>query len=142
MTVTGAGLCMGSGSVRAPAAQHGGDRSQEDPHVETERPVVDVLHVALDPVFELRFPADHLPEAGDAGLDAEATPVGARLDPADVAQRQGPGTDQAHVAADDVEELWELVEAQAADQASDARHARVVADLEDWTAGLVERLEP
>src|SRR5213593_1988818 len=58
--------------VGAAAAEHRGDRLQEDLDVEPEGPVVDVLHLALDPVLELRRAPVHLPQAGDARLHAEA----------------------------------------------------------------------
>src|SRR5262245_8820671 len=36
----------------APAGQDRGDRAEDDAQIETERPVVDVRHVGLDPVAE------------------------------------------------------------------------------------------
>ena len=58
-----------------------------------------------------------------------------------VAQRQRPRADEAHLAAQDVEHVRELVEREAAQEPPDARHARVVADLEERALGLVLALE-
>src|ERR1700733_7257114 len=58
--------CVGTSSmdifdlVRAPAAQHGGNRSQNDFPVQPERPIVDVLHIEFHPGLEIDLiaPAD------------------------------------------------------------------------------------
>src|SRR6185369_3265881 len=54
--------------VRAPAAQNGRDRAQNDFPVQTERPVVDVLHIELHPGLEVDLiaPADR-PQASQPG---------------------------------------------------------------------------
>ena len=59
---------------------------------------------------------------------ARAVPV---LEQRVVAERQRPRADEAHLAAQDVDELRQLVEREAAQEPPDARHARVVADLEE-----------
>ena len=51
-----------------------------------------------------------------------------------VAQRQRPRADEAHLAAQDVEHVRDLVEREAPQEPPDARHARVVADLEQRAA--------
>src|SRR5438045_2221562 len=50
---------------------------------------------------------------------------------------QGPGTDETHLAPQDVDELGQLIERGAPQKASDTRDARVVGELEQ-PAGLVE----
>ena len=58
-----------------------------------------------------------------------------------VALGQRPGTDQRHVAAEDVHELRQLVDRPPPQKATDRGHARIAADLEDRPALLVARLE-
>src|SRR5207247_1341511 len=110
--------------VPVAAAQHRGERLQEDLQIESEGPVVDVLHVGLDPVLELRRVPVHLPEAGHAGPHAEAPLADALVDARHVARRQGTRADQTHVALDDVHELRQLIDAHVAQPAPHARHAR------------------
>ena len=69
---------------------------------------------------------------------ALAVPV---LEPVVVALRQRPRADERHLAAQHVEQLRQLVEREAAQEAADRRHARVVADLEQRAVGLVVLLE-
>ena len=52
-----------------------------------------------------------------------------------------PGTDDAHLAGEDVQELGQLVERGPADEAADAGDARVVPHLEDRARGLVLRAQ-
>ena len=59
------------------------------------------------------------------------------LDQAVLVDDQGPGADQRHVAAQDVQQLGKLVERGAPQEAADAGDAGVVLDLEEATAGLV-----
>src|SRR5687767_7556465 len=98
-------------SAGAPAAEHGGDGFHENLEIEAQRPVVDVLQVEFHPLLEVdRVPARDLPEAREAGADAEAAPS-----PGLVLRHFGghrrTGTHEAHVAAEDVPHLGEFVEA-------------------------------
>src|SRR5262245_32222383 len=99
-------------SVGAAAAQHGGNGLGEDREIEPQGPVVDVLHVSPDPVVEAERPLADLVQAGDTRLDAEATLVRAMIDAQDVTHWERTGADQAHVAAQDVHELRQLVQAE------------------------------
>jgi hypothetical protein len=63
------------------------------------------------------------------------------VEPVVVALRQRARADQGHLAADHVEQLRQLVERPAAQQAPHACHARVLADLEQRAADLVVLLE-
>src|SRR5437870_1046900 len=58
-----------------------------------------------------------------------------------VADRQRTGPDEAHLAAQDVQHLRDLVERVLAEERADARDARVVLDLEERSGGLVLVLE-
>src|ERR687887_1129550 len=59
----------------------------------------------------------------------------------DLALERRPRTDQAHLAADHVHELRQLIEAESPEQLSDAGGPRILADLEEWTVGLVQVLD-
>ena len=63
------------------------------------------------------------------------------VEPLVVALGQRPRADQRHLAAQDVEELRQLVDRPAAQEAADGRDARVVADLEERALLLVQLLE-
>src|SRR5205823_14332026 len=96
---------------------------REDLDVEAERPVRDVVVVPLHTLGKGCLAAQpvHLGPAGDARLDAMAVAVAG-----DVAREQlhelgplRPGADQAHLALEHVEQLRELVERAAAQEAPD-----------------------
>ena len=73
--------------------------------------------------------AEHLPETGHAGLEVEA-PARPAVDVMVLLGDERARTDQAHLATEHVEQLRELVQRSAAQEASDAGDARVVLDLE------------
>jgi hypothetical protein len=64
--------------------------------------------------------AADLPQAGQAGLHAQAAAVGEVVETAGFIDRERAGADEAHFAAEHVEELGELIEAELAKPASDA----------------------
>ena len=98
----------------------------EDIEVEPDGPVFDVPDVECDAlgVGEVVASGD-LPESGESGLDGDE-----RGEVGGVAWAfcldDGSGADDGHVASDDVEELWEFVEAGLAEESSEGRDARVV----------------
>lgn len=102
-------------------------------------PVADVPGVHGDAFFVGGVAAAAgLPHAGDAGQDhavlAEVFAVAL-----DLGRDDGPRADETHVAADDVPELRELVEAGLAQEGAELRDARVVLELEvgfPFLAGL------
>ncbi len=85
---------------------------------------------------ELPAPVD-LHRAGDSRLDREPEHVRG-LVAVDELDLLGARADEAHVAEQHVDELRQLVEARPAQQPADARHARVVVELEHRLAELVE----
>src|SRR3954451_16006290 len=107
-------------------ADHG---AVEDPQVEPDREVADVVAVHLDPLAEgaLVAPGD-LPEAGDP-RQGDAQDLARRPEPAQLVQRVGPGPDEAHLPAHHVDELRQLVQARGAHDPADAGHAGVVVEL-------------
>ena len=106
-----------------------------------DRPALQVEEVEPHEVVEVELrAARHLPQAGDPGQHEVALLV-PLLELVEVALRERPRADQRHLAGDHVEQLRQLVERVAAQEAADARQPRVVADLEQRAGGLVDRLE-
>src|SRR3954465_534140 len=107
-----------------PSEQCGG-RPREDFCIGPRRAVLDVPDVQLD-AFVPRQPRTsvNLSPARDAGLDVEASPLSRRV-LLDLVRERGAGTDEAHVAADHVPELWDLVERQTPQHTADPRNARI-----------------
>src|SRR5690606_6129827 len=116
-------------SVGAAAAYDGAKRPAENDQVQPERPLTDVRDVQPQAIVEVQLiPAGDLPEARDSGLHLEPCrvpqPIGIG------AEGRGAGPDQAHVSQQDVEYLWQLVQARLAQDPAHSRYARVVDDLE------------
>src|SRR4051812_13775293 len=130
-----------SQSVRAAPREHRGERLDENRDVEPDRPVLEVVEVEADEVVEAeRDPARDLPEPGHPRQHevALAVPV---LELDVVADRQRPRPDEAHLGAQDVQHLRDLVERVLAQEGADAGRTRVVLDLEERARGLVRVLE-
>src|SRR5579859_4477624 len=111
-------------------AQHLEDGQDDDPQVEAQRPVLDVVVVPLDPVGDrgLAAQAVDLGPAGDPGFDPVAVLVAGYLahEALDELGPLRPRPDQAHVAAEHVQQLGELVQGGVAQEAPD-RGAPVLA---------------
>src|SRR4051794_9311646 len=105
-----------------PSEQCGG-RPREDLEIDPRRAVLDVPDVELD-AFVPRQPRTsvNLSPAGDAGLDVEASPLSRRV-LLDLVRERGARADEAHVAADDIPELRDLVERQSPQRTTDPRDA-------------------
>src|SRR5918912_2127514 len=105
--------------------EDGGHRHEQDLQVEPEGPVLDVVVVPLDPVRErgLAAQAVDLRPPGDAGLDAVAVLVAADapLEQLDELRALGARPDNAHLAAQDVEELGQLVDRDPPHEPADRR---------------------
>lgn len=123
----------------AAAAEDGGEGAEEDLGVEPEGPVVDVGEVEGDPFFEVfdAVAAGDLPEAGEAGFDAEAAALGVFFDARNFVDGEGAGADEAHLAPEDVDELGKFVDAESAEPGAEGEDAGVVADFEDGAVHFV-----
>ena len=90
-------------------------------------------------------PAADLPGAGQAGEHLEPPGEllrGQLLKVGTVAKLERTRADDAHLAAEDVDQLGEFIEAGAAQEATESSHPRVAFDLEEHTTvGLVEMLQ-
>ena len=107
----------------------------QNPEVEPQRPVLDIIEIMLhagahllETVGLAPEPADLRP-AGDTGLDAMATEIAVKYACVFSIMGEGVGAwpDQGHLAPNHVEQLWELVEAGAPKRGADGRDARVAA---------------
>src|SRR3954468_2546431 len=100
-------------------------RAQQDPEVDPRRAVLDVPDIQLDPLGprQGRAPVDLRPSR-DPGLHLEPPPLPSRVLLDLIAERRS-RPDHAHVAAQDVPELRQLVERELAQDAADARDPRV-----------------
>src|SRR4051812_49001873 len=85
-------------------------RARQDLEVDLRRAVVDVPDVELDPLLprQRRPPVDLRP-AGDPRPHLETAPL-TRCVPVDLVAQRRAGADQAHVAADDIPQLRQLVD--------------------------------
>ncbi len=95
-------------------AQDLDDGQRQRPELQPQRPVVDVVVVESGTVGDRGLPAQPvgLGPAGDPALDAVAVGIAGHLGRKlfDELGPLGPGADQAHVAAQDVEQLGQLVQ--------------------------------
>src|SRR5688572_17463036 len=114
-------------SIRLAIVQYPDDGLHQDPKIEGRRPVAQVFEVIFDPamhIFELaRFAAAtiHLRESSDSRWHLVADHI-ALDQPAILLimrDRMRSWTDQAHVAPDHVDELWQLVNGVAAQPTAD-----------------------
>src|SRR3954451_20600571 len=114
-----------AGRALVRAAEERERRAQEDPQIEQRRSVVDVPDVELDPLGpgQSRSSVDVRPP-GHARLPVEPPPLVLRV-LLDLVAKRRPWPDHAHVAAEDVPELRQLVERELAQDAADARDPRV-----------------
>src|SRR3990172_7897229 len=112
-------------SVGVPVEEHADERQADDLEVEPERPALDVLDVVLDALLERGVPAQavDLRPAGEAGLDLVPQHVARHGPPEPLHEHRplGPRPDDAHLAAEDVDELRQLVEAEAPGKGADRR---------------------
>src|SRR6185437_11145526 len=133
------GLLIGF-SFRPPAAEDGAHGRGENCEVEAEPPGADVGQVEAQAAVEVALGAlENLPQASDAGGRGQALGLPELV----IAQPEGgrAGADPAHLAAPDIPDLRQLVEAGAAQQPPDAGNARIAADLEVGPGQLVQMLE-
>src|ERR1017187_863258 len=126
---------------RARAEQHHGDGAQENREVEPDGPGVNVLEIQADPVPKIGdfVAAADLPETGEAGLDAQAAAVREVVEAFDLVHGERARAYEAHFAAQDVEQLRQLVEAELAENLAERRDARVVGDLENGAGHFIHR---
>src|SRR5215207_3552577 len=114
--------------IRLAAHEHG-DGSQHDAQVEPERPVLYVEEVEPDHLVEREAVAPrHLPQARHPRLHVEtlAVPKLVRLH---LVRNRRARADDAHVSAQHVQELRQLVQTRAPQPPSRARDARVLVEL-------------
>src|SRR5262249_23177796 len=95
------------------------------------RPVVNVGEVQLHPVFEADFiSATDLPKASHARFHAKTTSL-PQLVAGNFLRKRRPRAHQAHVAAQDVKNLWQFVDTSSADDLADSGDPRVARGFKD-----------
>src|ERR687897_1522726 len=125
--------CM---SVGAFLADNGSEGLQHDVEVQRERPVLDVELVQMDRLFGGHpAPAVDLPPAGHPGRDLVSRAEQLQIR-GDLVGGKWAGADEAHLSLEDVPELRELVEAEAAQDLPDRGQARVGLELEEGGRGV------
>src|SRR5690349_8508292 len=109
-------------SLGAAAGQHNRDRAQEELQVEQQGPLLDVTQIHAHHLVEGHAAASlDLPDACNPRPYLEDATQMPRLVMRSLVGKGRAGTDEAHVALQDVEELGQLVDARCADEAADAR---------------------
>ena len=118
-------LAPAAGRAAIGPAEERQRRSEQDREVDLRRAVLDVPDVELDPVRprERRAPLNLRP-AGEPGADLEAAAL-VLVVLLDLVAKRRARPDHAHVAAQDVPELRQLVDRGAPEDAADARDARI-----------------
>src|SRR5687768_5400443 len=92
---------------------------------------MDVLQVEPDHVIEVRAASTgHLPQAGDTGLGHEHTSIVPSFELLDFVRKWWARPDERHVSAQDVQELWKLVQTGLSQHPAHKGHARIVDDFE------------
>jgi len=127
------------GSVGAFASDDGRNRLRQEFDIKLEAPVTDVIdvHLALNGKGEVGAAAD-LPDAGQAWSGVEA-PARGQIVFGDLPGKSRARTDERHISAKDAPELGQFVEAEAAQNRTDAGDSRISLHLEgDRVAVLVE----
>ena len=124
-------------ALGAGACQHHADGPRHDLEIEPDAPVLDVGDIQRDIAVERGILARlHLPQAGDARQSLEAAQVAQLVLPHFAGQRRT-RTDDAHVAAQNIEELRQLIQRILAQESAQPGDARVVGDLEQHAVALV-----
>src|SRR6266542_4255722 len=101
-------------SLRPRAGEHHRNRAKQDFEIEPERPVVNVFKIETDPILELDdlIAAADLPQAAEPRFDTESPAVGQIVEASDFVHGQGPGTHEAHLTAQNVDQLRKLINAE------------------------------
>lgn len=111
-------------------------------YIQPKRPVLNIFQVEFQPFFKGQIAAaGDLPDAGDARLDTEPFTLDAAIEQVDIALGHRPGADQAHLAAEDVDQLRQLIDTGFTEESARSGDSRVVFDLEDRPFRLVEMFD-
>src|SRR5574341_684678 len=110
---------------------------KHNPNVEIEGPILNVVNIQKAHFLKRQITSSaHLPQPGDTGSDADP-----RLLPwlifLEFLRRAGARPDQAHLPAQDVDHLWELVNARPPQKTPGTGHAGIVFDLEQRPISFV-----
>src|SRR5579862_82998 len=116
----------------AHALYNSGNRTRQNFKIEPQRPFIHILKIEPHPLLERdRAAARDLPEARYARTDAESASLPILVEPFVVSNWKRPGSDEAHLPLQDIEQLRQFVHAGSAQQFSKPRNSRVVLDFEN-----------
>src|SRR6267143_424383 len=111
---------------------------QQNPAVEQQAPFFDIGKIQHHANFKGRIRAGHdLPKPGDTGFHVEAPAIFGTV-ASTVLYRVRARANQGHVAFQDVPQLWQFVETVFAKKPAKASDTRIIGDLKEWAAALVE----
>src|SRR5262249_7249284 len=106
-----------------------------------QRPVVNVGEVQLHPVFKADLiTAADLPKARHAGFHAETAALPTFVS-RDLLRNRRTGTDQAHVAAQNVKDLGQFIDTESSDDLADNRDPRIARGFENRAVHFVQRVD-
>src|SRR5581483_4381107 len=111
----------------------------ENLQIELQRPVIDVVKIEFHPLFKVAdlISAVDLPETGQARLHGKAAALPSLI-LFNLLRKRGPGADDAHVAEEDIIELWKFIEAGPSEETADWGGPGIVGDLEHRSSHFIE----
>src|ERR1700691_3031478 len=124
-------------SIRSDPLHHQTRRGQDNFDIQQQRPLANVLQIEPHHLFKRKFTADiHLPQAGNAGIHSRPSLRPVRVFAAhpirsQITGRQRPGTYQAHLPTQHVDQLRQLIQAIATNEAADRSYPRILFDLKN-----------
>ena len=127
--------------VRVPAVEQVEQCHGDDLEIKGEAPVSQVIKVILDPLGDgsIAAPSVHLSPAGDSGLESVARVIAIELLQKlfHKVRTFGPGPDDAHVAFQHIDELWEFIEIRFAQERAEGCTPGIVGTRPDSVALLL-----
>src|SRR5438477_5420121 len=116
--------------ARAASGHHDRKSPQDEIEIVADAPVIDVPHVQVHPFLERDLvPSGNLPDTSQSGANRKPAPL-PPLVLRDFLRDGRAGADDAHVAAEHVDELRQLVDAVLAHKPAERRDPWIVLDLE------------
>src|SRR3990172_7311928 len=132
-----------SSSIRPLPKQHHRNRRKHNLQIKQQRLILDVVKIQKNHFLESDMTsAGNLPESRHSRLEFFAIFDGLPEFPllfhfVKVFDRERPGSDEAHVAFQDIEKLGKLVYAVSTNEPTDLRPSRIILHLEQRAVGLV-----
>src|SRR4030095_15965350 len=108
--------------------------------MESKRPAVYIIEIESYPIAKISHlvTAANLPEAGQSRLHAQTAPLRTIFATFHFVDGQRARPDQAHVAQKHVQQLWQFVEAPAAQEATERGNTRIIFQFKNRPTHLIE----